>query len=445
MIEFSKITLLYGLFNEFVFSEAKMNYEYLNLYYTSDPYLKVNPLIGKFLGLIKNHKFSDITETTFISLLAEDKRSDDEIKDILNKIKLYKSYTKEQAITFREYLKKICYKAYLDQIKYISEGDPISYVDGIKKFEYKSNHSDSLSIKNFSELDISDLIFRYSAEGYSSRYEFINNSFTCKGYIPGQIVQVVGSPSTGKSLFLQGEAVNFINQGKKVHYLALGDMNELDFAIRMTCMMALKPKWVVESDIYTYYNMYKSQFQEYLGVTIIPSGYVTAGDYVDWIIQRLNEFEILIIDYDSNFKQDPGLSMYDQGGATYDLLTRLTREGKLVFVAAQPKICYFGAEKLPLDAAGESSRKQHISDMIITLGKRSDSTMRMGYMCIVKNRRGDNAEQPWIGTNEGLFYPCSDLLYAKYRNQKSTSRRLYSYHELSEQDILDSTLEDIKT
>lgn len=135
-----------------------------------------------------------------------------------------------------------------------------------------------------------------------------------------------------------------------------------------------------------------------------------------------------------NFDKDEALSMYDQGGAVYDQLTRLTREGKLVFVASQPKISYFREELLPQDAAGESSRKQHISDVILTIGRRWESSMKMGYFNIAKSRRGDNVIQPYIGTNEGLFYECSDILYAKYRSD-TTTRFLYSYEELDAMDI----------
>ena len=439
MLDFNKTTLLYGLFNEYVFPEAKMNIDYLEDYYRNDAFTSNNTLIGKLIWLIKSYKFKDITEATFISALQEDGKSEAETKEIITKIREYKNYTREQSVVFRDNLKRLCYKAFADKVKRQKGEDIVDYVEDFKKFQYKSNYSDTLTVKNFSELEINDLIDYYSADGYKSRYDFINNSFTCGGYVPGQIVQVVAAPSVGKSLFLQGEAVNFIEQGKRVHYLTLGDLNELDMAIRMTCMMARQPKRVIESDILGFYDLYRNKFSNYLGLTVVPSGYVKVSEYVEWMIQMADSYDILMIDYDSNFARDPNLSMYDAGGDTYDMLTRLTRLGKLVFVASQPKISYFGEEKLPLDAAGESSRKQHISDMIITIGRRWDAGMRMGYFNIAKSRRGDNAEQPWIGTSEGLFYPCSDILYAKYRNNKS-QRRLFTYTELEGMDILDSVM-----
>jgi hypothetical protein len=245
----------------------------------------------------------------------------------------------------------------------------------------------------------------------------------------------------GKSLFVQNEVVNFINQGRRVHYLTLGDLNELDMATRLTCMMARKPKRVIESDIITYYDMYKNKFQDLLGLTVVPSGTVTTREYVDWMLDNIEDYDILVIDYDSNFKKDASLSMYDMYGDMYDMMTELTRHQKLVFVCTQPKIGYFRDEEIPLEALGESSRKQHIIDMAITIGKRFESKMRMGKMQIVKSRRGDLNQANWIGTSEGLFYECSKLLYARYRSQQDYIG-LYTYDDLQSMDVLGDVFTD---
>ena len=230
--------------------------------------------------------------------------------------------------------------------------NPVKYVEMLKQFDYRSNYSDTLVAKNFSELDITDLVGRYSAEGYKSRYQFINDSFTCGGYIPGQLVIVCAPPQCGKSLFLQSEAVNFIQQGKRVHYLTLGDLNELDMAIRMMCQISHKSQRAVESDIIGNFELYKDLFKDYLTLTVVPSGTVSARKYVDWMRQRVDEYDVLMIDYDSNFAVDEDRSMYERGGDVYDTLTELVRAGKLVFVASQPKQSYFGEEFLPYESVG---------------------------------------------------------------------------------------------
>jgi hypothetical protein len=441
MLSYNKLNLLLGCFNQNVFSDAKMNIDLIRVFYAQDPYSKNNSLINKLLHIIDHYKFQDITEALFISTFQSDGKTDAEIADLIGRIKEYKTYTKDQSKVFRDDLKEICYQGYINRAKYKFPEDPVGFAEEIKKFNYKTNVSNNLSVKLFNELDITDLAQMYSGEGYKSSFKFINDSFTCGGYIPGQIVGIVSPPGNGKSLFVQNEVVNFIKQGKRVHLMILGDLNELDVATRLTCMMAKRPKRVIESDIVTYFSMYKDKFSDLLSITIVPSGVVTGQEYIDWMLDRIDEYDVLVIDYDSNFKKSETSSMYDIYGDLYDLFTQLSRHQKLIFVCSQPKICYYNAEEIPMDGIGESSRKQHILDMIITIGRRQESKMRMGKMQIVKSRRGDLNQALWIGTSEGLFYECSKVLYARYRSQQEYIG-LYTYDELQSMDVLGDVFSD---
>lgn len=443
-MEFTNTTLLYGLFNQYVFSEAKMNLQSLIKYYKNAHLYENNTLVTRLLKLIETYNYLDLTESRFILTLQEDGKTADEANMIYKKIKEFQGYNKEQSAVFIENLRNMCYKAHVDQVQKLYADNPVKYVEELKKFDYRSNYSDKLIAKNFSELDITDLVNRYSAEGYKSRYDIINKSYTCGGYLPAQLVLVCAAPSVGKSLFLQSEAVNFIQQGKRVHMLTMGDLNELDLAIRMMCQISHKSQRAVESDILGNYILYQQQFKDYLSMTTVPSGLVSAREYVDWMKQRADEYDILMIDYYSNFGQNEELSMYQNGGEICDSLTELTRLGKLVFMACQPKQSYFGEELIPYDGIGESSRLPHIADMIVTFGRNWDAGMRMGKFNIAKNRKGiAEAETtcPWIGTNEGLFYMSSEALYAKFRTDHR--RRLFSYNELSTMDIIDESIKDI--
>lgn len=444
-MEFTNTTLLYGLFNQYVIAEAKMNMEYILMYYKDKHIYENNSLIVKLLDLIKSYKYTDLTESRFMLTLQQDGKTADESNAIYGKIKEFQGYSKEQASVFVENLKSLCYSAYTNHAERLYGTNSIDYVKFIKNFNYKSNYSDTLECKLFSELDITDLVNRYSGEGYKSRYDFINKSYTCGGYIPGQLVLVCAAPSVGKSLFLQSEAVNFIQQGRRCHMITMGDLNELDLSIRMMCQISHKPQRTIESDILGNFELYKDQFKDYLSMTVVPSGSVSSRMYVDWMLQKLDEFDVLFIDYYGNFKQDDARSMYQNGGDICDALTELTRAGKLVFMAVQPNKSYYGEEFLPYECIGESSRLPQIADMIITIGRNWDAMMRLGLINIAKNRRGipdATTTSPWIGTNEGLFYLCSEALYAKYRSNK-TQRRLFSYNELSAMDIIDESISEV--
>lgn len=438
-MEFTNTTLLYGLFNQYVFSESKMNMNYLQMYYKDKGLLMGNSLIKSLLKLIEDYKYTDLTESRFMFTLQQDNRTVDEAKMIYDKIRDYQTYTKDQASVFIDNLRSMCYTGYVDRMQKLYGDDPVTYVNKLKDFDYKSNFSDTLMIKKFSELDVTDLVNRYSGEGYKSRFKFINEAYHCGGYIPGQLILVCGAPATGKSLWMQSECVNFITQGKRCHYLAMGDLNELDLAIRMMEQITMKSQREIESDILGNFDLYKNLFGERLALTVVPSGSVSARDYVDWMKQMANDFDVLFIDYYSNFAANEDRSMYQNGGDICDALTELTREGKLVFMACQPNKSFFNDEYLPYEAIGESSRLPHIADMIITIGINRDAGMRLGKMHIAKNRRGNpeaNRFANWIGTREGLFYIASDMLYTKYRCDKTTFR-LYTYSDLQAMDVVE--------
>lgn len=440
MARVSEINLLFGLLNKFVFQEAKLNIADLKGYYKNDINLQQNTLIGRLIDFIESSQFENITDAALSSLLVNDGKIDDEITSILQMIKEFQSYSQEQAIVFSDTLKKFCYTYRLTKVKKQTGNDIVKFTEEVKKIEYKSVYSDVLQVEAFSKLDIDELIEMYSAEGYKSRYDFINNSSVGGGYLPGQIVVVCACPGVGKSLFMQGEAVNFIEQGKRVHIICLGDLNRLDLIKRMTCMIAKKPKREVESNLKQYYGEYKHLFEELLYITTVPSGVVTAEEYSNWMLNMIDEFDILIVDYDSGFLGQDESSMYDKYGNIFETFTRLTDKGKLLFVASQPSKSYHGKDIMPQEAVSESLRKIQIADVIITIGKSPNAVMPIGKIHLAKSRRGDpdvELIQPYIRTNEGLFFPCSKELYLKFDDPQYSEGKFFSWKELEGNEIVE--------
>jgi hypothetical protein len=142
---------------------------------------------------------------------------------------------------------------------------------------------------------------------------------------------------------------------------------------------------------------------------------VTVDEYIDYMMERLNEFDVLFVDYDSNFRQTQIDNMYKEGGYIYDNLTKLTKAGKLVFIASQPKIGAWRNEVLELTDAGESSRKQHNVDVMITIsrGLPGYNPNHIGRMKIAKNRRGEEGtEVPYIRLNNGRFRILTETVYS---------------------------------
>jgi len=437
IINFTKSNFIFSLFNEYVYNEARLNLEWVTRYLKSD-FDESNQMYNTLLDIIKTIEYNNLTEAHIEVSLSKLGYSDDEVISIKDKIRSYRGYNLNQSKPLLDQLRHVCYKAYCDRAKYLSNGDEESFVKLCAKFVYRSNDSSALTPVTFDSYNISDLLKIYAKSGLHSRYKFINDSYSMSNSYPaGQIVQVVAAPSTGKSLFLQGEAINFMEQGNSVHYLAMGDLNPLDFIIRMICIRYRIPKREVESNVVAYYNRYKDDFSQLLKITIVPSGVISSGEYVRFVKNTLEDTQVLMIDYDSNFKVSSNLMMYEQGGEVYNDLTELSDLGKLVFIASQPKSAFFRSESIPADSSGESSRKYHISDMVITIGRKPGVNFPMGMFNIGKSRRGEEVyDVPYIRTVEGLFYPCSNFLYAKMAQEKYFSPKTYAM--LEGEDLVES-------
>jgi hypothetical protein len=124
----------------------------------------------------------------------------------------------------------------------------------------------------------------------------------------------------------------------------------------------------------------------------LPAGVFTVQALCNEILKVQSEMEIhfdqIIIDYDANILTQ-GDSMYDDGGIVYNYLREFGVSNKTVmFVAAQPKITFFNQEVLTLDAASESTKKQHVIDTMISLGKPGNLNAPISMMYIPKNRHG---------------------------------------------------------
>lgn len=444
-MEFSNTTLLYGLFNQYVFSEAKMNIHYVKLYYKQKYGYGINSLITRLINLIEEYNYLDLTESRFLLTFQSDGKTLEESQAIYDKIKEFRSYNREQSSVFIDNLRSICGTAFRKDVEFRYGEDSARYLEEIKKYSYKSNYSQDFVMKNFADLDITDLINRVTVGGAKSRYKAINDSFDCGQYPGGILVVVAGAPSTGKSLFLQGEIVNFILQGKRVHYLVMGDLSELNVAQRLISQATKKSHKKISSDILGQYETHKGLFKRNLTITVLPSGKITAREYVDAIMEHIDEFDIFVVDYDSNFAgNEIEESLYDKGGITYDAMTEITREGKLVMIASQVNKESVSKEKINMGGLAESSRKMQITDYMITIGRNDKASIPMGVINIAKNRHGEQGEFYWVRTSDGLFYVPSEGLYRKLL--QGSSKYIYTYDEYANMDTINvSTEEEYKS
>jgi hypothetical protein len=154
-----------------------------------------------------------------------------------------------------------------------------------------------------------------------------------------------------------GEALTMAMAGAKVHYIALGDLKPKDFVVRMGAVYSGASFADVQLNLQSIYKALNNAVGDRLGLTIVPSAKVTADQYIEYIKDK--DYDVLFIDYDSNFLSSAADNLYSEYGKIYDRLTELSGIGKLVFIASQPTKPSWKYEEINMEDIGESARKVH--------------------------------------------------------------------------------------
>lgn len=139
----------------------------------------------------------------------------------------------------------------------------------------------------------------------------------------------------------------------------------------------------------------------------------------NWQESRKKHYDVIIIDYDSNLKQ-PADNMYESGGIIYDQAKNLAQVNKsVVFMASQPNKAYWKNEMIPLEACSESSKKQMIIDLLITVGRPEGCNTGIRKIFIPKNRRGKENEilHAKMNGETGFMYEISQDDYNTLKKQ----------------------------
>lgn len=258
----------------------------------------------------------------------------------------------------------------------------------------------------------------------------LNDMMNHNGLIPGTITMISASPGVGKTLTLVNQGIQCTKDGFINLHIFLGDLNNYDADLRYLANYSKKKL----GDILKMSVEEQQELQRKLNlegetkgclernwIFPLPSGVYTVQQLCNEIlnVQLKNNvhFDQIIIDYDSNIKPNND-SMYDSGGEIYDYLREFgIRNKSVMLVASQPKISFYNQEVLTLDAASESSRKQHIIDMMLTIGRPGKLVAPIGMMYVAKNRNGlANRKLPLF--IDGSTQTVSVITEDEYERQK---------------------------
>jgi len=221
----------------------------------------------------------------------------------------------------------------------------------------------------------------------------ITESLDDDGYTPGSVNLVVAPPGVTKSTFLCSEAVAFIKNGLNVLHYTIGDLSAFDVWKKYTAnylktnLNHVKIHAAELNADKRVKDMFSHQVSRVVGAYSL-----TVDDIHDDAMRVRDmdkfDYQVIIVDYDGNIKSAKSDSMYLDGGYTYGILEKLSREtNSIVLSASQPKIDFWNKEIIPLEAAAESSKKQHAIDTMITFSN-PNKQIPVGMVHLPKVRRG---------------------------------------------------------
>jgi hypothetical protein len=311
----------------------------------------------------------------------------------------------ESYIRWRKTTTQINYMASqnLDTIVPVSARDKESYLKLSEAINFSVCLDDLENTFNFAnpeDYERAKLQSFPDGRALKSRFNFVNGALQSSGYTVGELTMFTAPTGVGKSTALVGEGVSFVNQGFKVLHYVLGDLRAIDINQKY---IANSMKRSVNSVVYDNDALMKldSVIDMFSNVTF------RRKDGNDFDVEELCndalrmkdqfDYDALIIDYDANIRSSSNKSsdsnMYEEGGHVYSELRKLTTKLKCTgLIGCQPKVATWKEEVIGLEAASESSKKQHHIDTMITMPKPNKS-VPVGVMNLAKARRGETGKR----------------------------------------------------
>ncbi len=227
-----------------------------------------------------------------------------------------------------------------------------------------------------------------------SVFPMINALSTYGGYLPSQLWMIAARTGVGKTFWMINEAASLAKQGYRVAHMALGDMSHFDLFVRYAaCITEINQADIASHENIRQFVEEHPELQAVLNNIRVRSYPAEQYDIYE-IIARADDllrkwpYDAIILDYDSNIRSEFSESLYVAGGGNYNTFKGfLDRRKILGFIGSQTKIAYWQHEVPPMEAAAESSRKQHAVDGQINLGV-NPKCAAVGSMNLAKQRRG---------------------------------------------------------
>lgn len=210
----------------------------------------------------------------------------------------------------------------------------------------------------------------------------------------GDLISVCAPPKVGKTTLMCQEGAYFCTNNLKVAHVCLGDMDNFDVICKYVSNITGEPMEVIVDNPTSFFGQYPAvkDIMKNVRISCFPAGELGIRELLGHLRQLKQnfDFDVAIVDYDSNIASPKTDNLYEAGGIIYTALKGFAeKERCVVYVGSQPKIGCWENEVLDMASASESSRKQHTVDAMITMGRNKDYKY-IGTYNIACLRRGES-------------------------------------------------------
>ena len=414
MESLDNLSLLLGMFNQYLFQDAKNNVKYIKYYYQTNPSTNGNKLVDEMIKAIETYDLQAIDQPLFESILARCNKTPMEKRQIMDEVIKWKSYTKEQIAPTKKYLDDIVCASIIQQAGRLYNQSPAEYIKYLKNVNIPNGELDVFSSTGFENIDINTIVAEASRGKISTNINWLNQAFGGEGINRAELGIITAPPGVGKSLVAMDLAYWMAAHGEHVLYVCLGDMSWLDFVTRISSIAFGVTFAEAEKNLMTMYNSLCQLLGSNLEISVNPAGVVTADD----IVEKAEEgnFSVVIVDHDGNIAGATETdSMYNMYGDVYNKFTKLSLGGKLVICCSQAKVGSWG-NIIGLESLSDSSRKTHNADWQMSISNvNPDCPNHLYVATLPKARRANVGSKAYLIRIQGRFKEIPKGLYDQLR------------------------------
>jgi len=197
MESLDNLSLLLGMFNQYLFQDAKNNVKYIKYYYQTNPSTNGNQLVDEMIKAIETYDLQAIDQPLFESILARCNKTPMEKRQIMDEVIKWKSYTKEQIAPTKKYLDDIVCASIIQQAGRLYNQSPAEYIKYLKNVNIPNGELDVFSSTGFENIDINTIVAEASRGKISTNINWLNQAFGGEGINRAELGIITAPPGVG--------------------------------------------------------------------------------------------------------------------------------------------------------------------------------------------------------------------------------------------------------